>query len=271
MDHLIIDAATTVVAGDWHGDTDLAVSAIEHAHSRYGARTILHVGDFGYTFTPCFTRTLTRALAQRGMMLAFIRGNHDSTTVLHALPLMSDGLYRLSERILHIEDGTRLRVTSDDGREWLLLAAGGAGSIDRALRETGVSWWPDERISERDVQRAITGGPIDILLAHDVPAGATAPGENPQVLRSFERIDPGVGAWCSWQREQLEKIVHATGPSLIVHGHWHEHAMTRHRRGALTVGLDREGASGNMHPLNGLLHLAGDDTLAESVITNRRR
>lgn len=94
------------------------------------------------------------------------------------------------------------------------LAAGGAVSVDREWREPGETWWEEEAITEADVLRSIAGGPADVVVSHDSPAGVDAMG--PETCGDKD-ADPA-----SWRnREQLRRIVDAVPPRLLVHGHYH--------------------------------------------------
>lgn len=47
---------------------------------------------------------------------------------------------------------------------------GGATSVDKAQREQGVNWWPDEDITDEQVAEAIAGGSAELMLTHESPA-----------------------------------------------------------------------------------------------------
>lgn len=42
---------------------------------------------------------------------------------------------------------------------------------DRAYRVLGVSWWPEEASEAADVARCLEGGPVDVMICHEAPAG----------------------------------------------------------------------------------------------------
>lgn len=52
-----------------------------------------------------------------------------------------------------------------------VLCLGGATSIDRQYRTQGIDWWPEEAITDRQVEMAKAGGPADIMITHESPAG----------------------------------------------------------------------------------------------------
>lgn len=55
-----------------------------------------------------------------------------------------------------------------DGRS--VLSLGGGTSVDRGSRIEGLTWWPDEAITDEHVAAAIAGGPANLVLAHESPA-----------------------------------------------------------------------------------------------------
>lgn len=232
---LELDPYETVAAGDWHGNTAWAVRAVRYAHDVYGARSILHVGDFAFRFHPSYMAALHGVLGELGMRLFFVRGNHDSTGVLRendpnlgrdpelwASDPEGDPWSVTGERIFYLPDGLRFQI----GHETALVA-GGAGSIDRSQRFPLVEWWPDERLdaasADRIIEQSATAEDgIDIVVAHDAPSGAVFP-TNPRIAARFEEEDPGVLAWCEEHRAQLGRIVDAVAPRLVLHGHWHRY------------------------------------------------
>ena len=105
------------------------------------------------------------------------------------------------------------------------MSLGGAWSIDKAQREPGISWWNTETITDEDVKRAIGRGKIDVLFSHDTVSFIQVPGIIP--LEEGER-----------NRYQVDKVVKACLPSLVVHGHYHIN-YTRHD--GFPIGADTNG------------------------------
>jgi hypothetical protein len=226
-------ASRLAIAGDWHANSDHAVDAVEHC-ARQGSDAIVHLGDFGWSFGPEFVGPLQSALADVGMPLLFVDGNHEHHPKLRRFPILSNGLRRISDNIWHMPRGFRW--------SWYgarFLACGGAYSVDRPWRIPGVSWWPEESITEDDVAACGTD-PVDILFAHDCPYGVTIPG-----LTKTAHLWPPVEIIRSDDnRRRLRRIVDNVQPRWIWHGHYH----IRYRRkvdlgyGPVHVtGLDREG------------------------------
>lgn len=196
--------------GDWHANARWAAAAIEHARQQ-GANTLIHVGDFAYTFDEPFIRAVIDALFRMDMTLLFVDGNHDDHDFIAQYPIGESGLRQIGDRLWHIPRGFRWQW---GGLTW--LGCGGAHSVDRQWREPGVSWWAGEAIGIEDTRRCMAGGPADVLVAHDCPSGVDI---------------PGLGDGSGWPREEitlanahrdvLREIATACRPGLIVHGHYH--------------------------------------------------
>ena len=52
-------------------------------------------------------------------------------------------------------------------------ALGGAYSVDQEYRTAGKDWWPNEEPTTSEARKLMNGGPVDVLITHDVPAGVT--------------------------------------------------------------------------------------------------
>jgi hypothetical protein len=125
-----------IFLGDVHGRWEDLASLLARHDLR--DETIVQVGDFGVGFDQP-ARELERldaldaVLAERGLMLYAIRGNHDDPAPF------ADGRHDRS-RLRLVADYTTLTI---EGRR--VLGIGGATSIDRAPRRwQGLGWWPEE-------------------------------------------------------------------------------------------------------------------------------
>jgi hypothetical protein len=199
------------IAGDWHADTEYAVTAIGHAAKR-NATVLLHLGDFGYNFTDTYLDALHRALADAGMVLGFVDGNHENFDALFARPVAADGLRYLRERVVHLPRGFRWQW-GDIG----CLAVGGAYSIDRFLRTPHRSWWPQETITAEQAREIAAAGGADAMFCHDCPAGIEVPGA------AFDRYGCPAEELARSAAHQavLRSIVDAVRPARLWHGHFH--------------------------------------------------
>lgn len=203
-------------AGDWHANTAWAVRAVFRARD-LGAQVIIHTGDFGYDYLSMFISVLEEALAKAGILILFVRGNHDDPEFLDNLPDNDEGFKPVSDHIWYIPQG---KAWTWDGIKFLGL--GGAHSIDRKIRVERdltygtTSWWPGETISTLDAFRAVHQGQADVMITHDCPAGVSIPG-----LGGPDRWDVADLARSHRHRERLREVVEKVEPSLLVHGHYH--------------------------------------------------
>ncbi len=203
-------------AGDWHMNGRWAAAAIGHA-AEQGADVIVHLGDFGYTFDAAYIRSTERALARAGIGLVFVDGNHEDFPALMSFPVRDNGLRELSPHLWHLPRGFRW--------EWngiRVLAMGGAHSVDRQWRTPGISWWAQETLTKDDVTRGASGGPVDVLVAHDCPAGVDIPGltETAHLWPAEELVAADA------HRRLVRAVVDAAQPRTIWHGHYHRRYST---------------------------------------------
>ena len=163
-----------VVAGDWHGDEEWAVSVIRRVPSLLAGesqRLILHLGDFGIwpdKAGEVYLDRVSEALAGAGAELWFVDGNHEDFDRLDQLDRKPgpDGRVTVVPRIMHLPRGYRW---SWQGLTW--LACGGAVSLDRAVRVEGVDWWPQEEITTAQEVTLSSSGHADVMVCHDCPSG----------------------------------------------------------------------------------------------------
>lgn len=212
-------------AGDWHGDEDWAATVIGRAVDM-GAAWVVQVGDFGFGFfrlgddpevpgdwaPRCpFARGVSALAAESGVPVVFIDGNHDNPVLLARLAERRgatgpSGFVPVEDHLFWAPRGHRWEW---DGVRFGAL--GGAFSIDRRLRTTGLDFWTAEVTSPADVAR-LGCDPLDVLVCHD---GPTIPdGFAPLPSPSQRKVDQA-------SRAQVAAAVERTGPRLVVHGHWH--------------------------------------------------
>lgn len=203
-------------AGDWHGNTNWANGCLLHLAAK-GIDTVLHLGDFGiwpWTEGKKYLDSVEEMAARHDIRILFVDGNHEDFHQIEKVERDEDGLGLFRDHIIHLPRGFRW--------EWGGIrfgALGGATSVDRKWRTPGASWWPQEAITWQDAQRFVDGGPVDIVLTHDVPTGVKVPGI------TWER---GVANWgaeamqtAKEHQELLARALEPTKPKLVVHGHMH--------------------------------------------------
>jgi hypothetical protein len=208
-----------LVAGDWHGNEDWALSVIRRVPSTLAAeqrRLILQLGDFGIwpdRAGQAYLARISRVLAEVGAELWFIDGNHEDFPQLGKLAAeaTTDGRVLVRPGIFHLPRGYRWEWY---GRTW--LGCGGGVSLDRAVRTEGLDWWPDEEISAGQEAVISAAGHADVLASHDCPAGVAHTFGRPPADWAAEDLAQGDA-----HRRRLQRIVDATAPSWVMHGHLH--------------------------------------------------
>ncbi|AXK88587.1 metallophosphoesterase [Nocardia farcinica] len=220
----VLQPSRIAVCGDWHANAAYARKTITYA-AQQGAQMILHVGDFAYDMrenfdgSPDFLDHVQDALEETGLVLGWVDGNHDNHTLLAEL-VRDHGhtAIPIRPRIWYLPRG--YRWTWNGVR---LLAMGGAHSVDRPWRRPHIEWWPGETITTADALRACEGGPADIMICHDVPAGIRIPciEGNP-----FRFPEAQIYA-AELNRRVLRGVVDVVQPKRLFAGHYHCRLDTR--------------------------------------------
>lgn len=196
-------------AGDWHANKHWATIAIQYAREE-GAEHILHLGDFGYDFSPSFRNEVELALSQAHINLWFVDGNHENFNWLYRQPAMDDGRRPISKHVYHLPRGYMWNWAGTQ-----FMAVGGAYSVDRRWREENVSFWLDETLTDEEIEKACKGDKVDIMISHDVPSGFEIPGLHSGIWPKSEIMK------AEEHRAKLRKIVDVVQPNEIWHGHYH--------------------------------------------------
>lgn len=206
-----------MIAGDWHGDTTWACKMVRMA-KRHGIERIYQCGDFGLWDHKedgvRYLDTLNAECRENGVKVYFLDGNHENHDRLEWYDRHNPRDYGgvnvyIRSHILHIPRGTRWEA---DGR--ILMAVGGAYSVDKMWRKPGESWWAGETLHDGQLkaieQRYGNTPPVDILLTHDCPTNA------PFKYRLKNDPDSQI------HRQKMDKVGKILRPRLWFHGHMHE-------------------------------------------------
>ena len=213
-----------LVAGDLHSVLWDAETIIAQARSE-DCPLILQVGDLNYQPTTRrgadFLTVLDQRLVEVASSWRFCDGNHDLHAALDQLAAGCCDPVRAGTAITYLPRGARWTW-----RGVRFLAVGGAASI--APREPdpdvepfssfggGPSHWPAELISEANIRHSTAGGVADVLVSHDMP-----------YIPRFDAFELWDDPTSTANRVQLRRIVEATRPLLVVHGHYHRRHQTQ--------------------------------------------
>ena len=136
---------------------------------------VIILGDCGLIFNPVMTNDelyWKKWLDGKPWTTLYICGNHDNHPKLNDLPRdlkFGAEVGSISDSIFHLRRG---EIYTIEGRTF--LAFGGATSIDRESRTTGVSWWPEEVPSYTEMDHCLDSindhnHKVDVILAHTCP------------------------------------------------------------------------------------------------------
>lgn len=219
--------------GDIHGSVSQAGRALDLAQEA-GVKVLVQLGDFGIwpgEASKRFLDEVSAELVTRDLYLYFVDGNHEDFPQLYAYPLAEDGTRPVRDRLAHLPRGLRW--------EWQGVkfgALGGAHSVDADYRVLGQSRWEEEHVTPEEAEFFRSGGPVDVVLMHDSPAGApNSVVDDPNDIGKtlFSQVELYEAAL---HRRLLAAAVNPTRPRYVWHGHYHKY-MT----GAWTIdGASRE-------------------------------
>lgn len=204
-----------MVLGDTHGSTQEATFAVQNA-SALGIGTIIQCGDFGYwpgLGGVQYLDELNAALIDEDVMLVFLDGNHDWHDQLERdmkyNPKNMWGQVFIRSNILYSPRGCKFKL---EGK--MFMTVGGAVSVDKQWRTPGKSWWPQEQLSDADLDVILTRhenspGKIDYLFTHDCPTNAPFRGR----MKNDEESQI--------HRQRMDRLGKAIQPDMWFHGHMH--------------------------------------------------
>lgn len=234
---------TVAVSGDWHADVGWVQDILPKLRGK--VTTLLHVGDFALwpavehaDFAVSVDYWAKRAGIERVLVTP---GNHEDWGRLQKLYDAHPGqAVRMSDAVWALPRGFRFTID-----EASFLSFGGAVSVDRHHRVEGRSWWPEENVTERDVQRAISGGPADVMIAHDTVNGS---GVWPvdRILLQTGQWPADVIAQADESRRKVTRVWDAVRPDVLFHGHYHVRGSGRRGDGRRVEALDMNGRPGNV-------------------------
>ena len=190
-----------MIVGDLHG----GLTALKYRTARLHLSLILQCGDFGFWPNQGMRlpKTGFRDVDGNVVPMHFCDGNHENHPRL--LELARDGDFEIGWGIFYQPRGSVL--TLPDGRT--VLFAGGAASIDKAVRTEGVDWFPEEILTKEEFRNQFPKmDRVDIVISHTVPESVVLP---PMLDKTF--YDPS--------RVILEAVLQKYRPAMWFCGHFH--------------------------------------------------
>jgi hypothetical protein len=171
------------VTGDLHGEIDLP--KLDTFYNMDGAKLtrddyMIILGDFGMIFSADEQygyigekmRLYEYFEVKYPWTTLFIDGNHENFVHLKMFPKQKWNGGEISILTDHCFWLRRGNIYTIDGNTFLTI--GGAYSIDKSWRRPLISWWPDEDITRRDINRAkrnlaMHNNRVDYVLTHCAP------------------------------------------------------------------------------------------------------
>lgn len=233
------------IAGDWHGNSLWAMSAIKFFHEN-NINVIYQLGDFGVWGGDAgakYLRKMNKRLVENDQLLIVTPGNHENYNMINRWPLNEYGFQQRSD-LTRIWIAPRGKVWEHNGT--MIASMGGAASVDLEHRTINKSWWIQEAITEKDIEALRFSmediHKVDILLCHDIPL-ETKGGMSKWPLP--EHIE-----YYSYQQQvKISEAVEIAMPDWVLHGHWHVSRVTGYDalHGPVTVvGYDMDGTYSNI-------------------------
>lgn len=210
----------TLVCGDFHGNWSSANALI----TKLKPDIMLQCGDFGY-WTKFHNTTMIgndlysnrkrKKWNQYGLKpgdtkIYWCDGNHEDIWAIKK-ELIETGNLEIQPNVFYQPRGSTLKLP--DKRTVLFI--GGAESIDKLTRRIGYDWFPDEVITQTDVEN-LPECDIDIVISHTCPREFYAKLvtiRNTNTYRWMKTKDPS--------RMALSYILHKYKPKLWYFGHFH--------------------------------------------------
>jgi hypothetical protein len=146
----------------------------------------------------------------------FIDGNHEDFSILYNYPVdKKTGTRTIFKNLYHMPRGTVMEI---EGKLFGFL--GGAESIDKSYRTEGLSWWPEERITEEDVETMINNvgnRQLDYFITHTCTHAFRDKYFGPLDLTRW-KLPSG---WEDNSMLMMDKAVSILNPKMHIFGHMH--------------------------------------------------
>lgn len=166
-----------LISGDTHWPKDiekLQDNKIANEFSRL-PDYLLIAGDFGLIWMPSPSgneQAWVKELDSKPYETLVVLGNHENFERIYQLPMVDKfgaKVYKYSKKVFILQHGNIYNI---EGKNFFVF--GGALSIDKHLRQEGISWWKEEIPSYADFKRASLAleenkDKIDYVITHTFP------------------------------------------------------------------------------------------------------
>jgi Icc-related predicted phosphoesterase len=200
------------ILGDIHGMIEVIVDRFSALTEN---DTVIQVGDFGM-YEDMFKswKQYAKDKVIPRCKIYCIDGNHEDYSIVRNYSKKK--VKKIGHNLFHVPRGEVLTI---EGKRIGFL--GGAESVDKAWRKDGVSWWADESVTAKDVERLIKNAgdeQLDLLVTHAPPADTIA--------AAFPKINKehwGLPAdWIDVSANRVNYVNNLLKPKKLVAGHMHK-------------------------------------------------
>lgn len=164
------------VIGDTHGERLRFTHPAYLVKGRMKEGDVLIVcGDFGFIFRADEKeKEFLDYLEKQKYIVLFVDGNHENFNALYQYPVeewRGGKVHRIRKNVFHLMRG---QIFDFPELGINLFVMGGAYSIDKAYREEGKTWWPQEMPSEEEYEEARrnlerVNYKVDYIVTHTLP------------------------------------------------------------------------------------------------------
>ena len=181
------------ITGDTHGDLDrdkLSKEQFPKQRRMKNKDVVIIAGDFGAIWNGTSQDTYNiKWYNEKKFTTAFVDGNHENHWLLNSYPVRQwhgGKVHRISDKVVHLMRG---EIYNIEGKTFFVM--GGASSVDKAFRQLGVSWWPEELPDIKEYNNAMKNlikhnFKVDYVITHTCPTkilDSLYSGIHPQVIR----------------------------------------------------------------------------------------
>lgn len=202
------------ITGDTHGDESRFIDNYMGDDSWGEDDYLIVCGDFGFIFHDnSREKQFLDYLESKPYTICFCDGNHENFSSIFSYSQekwKGGNVHRIRKNVVHLMRG---QVFEIDDRK--IFTMGGAYTLDRARRKTGISYWKEELPVNREYNEAVENlrkhnNFVDIIITH------TAPKEIILTMGRYPDLhDIELTGFLEW-------IMHEVDFTHWYFGHWHE-------------------------------------------------
>lgn len=158
------------ITGDTHGQ----VISLENFKALSDKDIVIICGDFGFIWNNSTLENQVLDSIQEDFKctFAFIDGNHENFHLLKKYPIRNwnrGKVQQIRKNIFHLMRGEIYVIENKS-----FFCMGGACSIDKENRLSGISWWKEEEPNFQEIENGFSNldkynWKVDYILTHDLP------------------------------------------------------------------------------------------------------